>query len=116
MIPPELRIHPAGIAAVILRVALDRIVAFNEVGIVAAGAGEKALRLADAGILVEILGKLRRLLVGTGMLVAHGALLHRPNAWRARGFLPCDEASQKRATPASLCEVNETDRRAPRSP
>src|SRR4051812_49137198 len=60
---------------IVLDVAFDRVVAGDQLGILAAGAGEQAFALADAGILLEIVGQLDRLRVGRRMLVGHVSLL-----------------------------------------
>src|SRR5215213_9293738 len=71
MIAADRRVHSAGIASVILRIPLDRIVAFDEVGVLGPGSGEQPFRLADPGILLQIVRQVGRLRVGAGVLVAH---------------------------------------------
>src|SRR5688572_2625277 len=61
----------AGAVGIVLRIAFDRILALDQMGIVARRAREDAARLADARILLEIVGQVDRRGVGTGMLVAH---------------------------------------------
>src|SRR5688572_26637372 len=69
--PARIGIDAAAEAGIIVGVALDRVVAFDQVGILRSGAAEQALALADAGIFLDIVGKLGRLLVRRGVLVRH---------------------------------------------
>ena len=56
---------------VILHVAFDAVLAGDQLGIPGTGTAEQTFALADAGILDEIVGKVRRLSVGGWMLVRH---------------------------------------------
>src|SRR5439155_22099904 len=72
-IPAQIRAYAGGIAAVIVGVALERVLALDQVGVGRIRAGEEALRAADSGVPLEIVLKLGRLLVGAGVLVAHAS-------------------------------------------
>src|SRR5215217_4482196 len=96
VVAAEVRIDAAGIAAVILLIALERSVAFDKRCVFAAGAGEQALRAADAGIALEIVLELDRLFVGTRMLVAHlGSPLAGSTQRRRPGSRPFRKAVAK---------------------
>ena len=96
MVAAELRVDAAGIAAVVLDVAFDRVVAFDQLRILAAGAREEAGGLADAGVALEIVLEIDRSLIGRQMLVAQVLrLLRGGNARGGRGFSRERQAAAK---------------------
>lgn len=70
MIAANVRVDTATIAAVIVRVALERVLALDQLRVLAGGAGEQPVGAANPGVAIEVALKLDRLLVRAGMLVA----------------------------------------------
>src|SRR3954464_417988 len=100
MIAPQVRVDAAGDAAVILLVAFEGVVALDQLGALAAGAGEQALRAADAGVALQIVLKLDGLLGRARMLVAQACLSFMRAQRRTRSLVARPAAS---GAAASVC-------------